>query len=208
MWTNPRLARRPAAALGNPRAAPARGRLYDCVTNHHWNVTATASTGVAHKGMIAAAEWIAATMIDLLTQPTVLAQVQQEFQERTARTPWTSLLQERPAADLPGTRLVPARPTRPGLRPASCGRREAFRIPRAVRHGRPAPVELSPATWRRSATGGLSEPSAIRGPRAGGCQGPRSARHLACLLQVAAVDVALPGTVAGGADRRSRRAAR
>jgi amidohydrolase len=60
--------------------------------NHHWNVTATASTGVAHKGMLRAAEYIAATVIDLLTQPTVLAQVQQEFQERTARTPWYSLL--------------------------------------------------------------------------------------------------------------------
>jgi amidohydrolase len=64
----------------------------DLCPNHHWNVTATASTDVAHKGMLRAAEYIAATAVDLLTQPGVLAQVQQEFAERTARTPWYSLV--------------------------------------------------------------------------------------------------------------------
>ncbi|HZU06034.1 MAG TPA: amidohydrolase [Chloroflexota bacterium] len=60
--------------------------------NHHWNVTATACTGIAHKGMLRAAQYIAATVIDLLTQPAVLAQVQEEFYERTAGIQWQSLL--------------------------------------------------------------------------------------------------------------------
>ena len=64
----------------------------DLCPNHHWNVTATARTSVAHEGMLRAAEWIAATVIDLLTQPSVLAQVQDEFQQRTARTQWYSLI--------------------------------------------------------------------------------------------------------------------
>jgi aminobenzoyl-glutamate utilization protein B len=55
-------------------------------------VTATARTDVAHEGMLRAAEWIAATVMDLLTQPTVLAQVQEEFAQRTARTRWYSLI--------------------------------------------------------------------------------------------------------------------
>ena len=55
-------------------------------------MTATACTGVAHKGMICAAEYIAATVVDLLTQPAVLAQIQEEFRERTARVQWRSLI--------------------------------------------------------------------------------------------------------------------
>ncbi|HLH25009.1 MAG TPA: amidohydrolase [Chloroflexota bacterium] len=64
----------------------------DLCPNHHWNVTATASTSIAHEGMLAAARYIAATMVDLLQQPDLLRQVQDEFAERTARVQWQSLL--------------------------------------------------------------------------------------------------------------------
>ncbi len=64
----------------------------DLCPNHHWNVTATASTNVAHEGMINTALHMAATVIDLLTQPAVLAQVQDEFQQRTSRVQWRSML--------------------------------------------------------------------------------------------------------------------
>lgn len=60
--------------------------------NHHWNVTATANTNMAHEGMSYAAQYIATTVVDLLQQPAILERMWDEFRERTARVQWRSLV--------------------------------------------------------------------------------------------------------------------
>ncbi|MGH3098630.1 MAG: amidohydrolase [Streptosporangiales bacterium] len=60
--------------------------------NHQWNVVSTAATHVAHAGMISAAKYLAATMIDLATQPDILREIQDEFKKRSGSIKWESLL--------------------------------------------------------------------------------------------------------------------
>ena len=51
-----------------------------------------ACTLIAHRGMLSAAHYITTTVVDLVTQPAVLAQIQEEFRERTSRIQWRSLV--------------------------------------------------------------------------------------------------------------------
>jgi aminobenzoyl-glutamate utilization protein B len=62
------------------------------VPNHNWAVTASAATNIAHQGMLSAARYLAASAIDLLTQPDVLAAVKKEFADRTAGVQWNSMI--------------------------------------------------------------------------------------------------------------------
>jgi aminobenzoyl-glutamate utilization protein B len=59
---------------------------------HNWSTTACSVSNIAHAGLLAAARYLAATAIDLVTQPELLAAVRQEFTERTAGVEWKSLL--------------------------------------------------------------------------------------------------------------------
>ena len=59
---------------------------------HNWAATGCAISGIAHSGMLAAARYLAATAIDLVVQPELLAAVREEWQDRTAGTEWQSLL--------------------------------------------------------------------------------------------------------------------
>lgn len=62
------------------------------VPNHNWAVTASAATNIAHQGMLYAARYLAASAIDLLTQPDVLAAMKKEFADRTAGVQWQSMI--------------------------------------------------------------------------------------------------------------------
>lgn len=60
--------------------------------NHNWGVTASAASNIGHQGLLYAARYLAATAVDLITQPDLLAQFTQEFQQRTAGVQWQSLI--------------------------------------------------------------------------------------------------------------------
>lgn len=60
--------------------------------NHHWATTSLAGTEAGHAGLLAAARYMAATAIDLATQPAVLGEIRAEWRERSRRSPWRSLI--------------------------------------------------------------------------------------------------------------------
>ncbi|MFD4669676.1 amidohydrolase [Lentzea sp. NPDC058450] len=62
------------------------------VPHHNWAVSAVASTNIGHQAALSAARYLAATSIDLLTQPQVLARVKEEFVARTAPAGWKSMI--------------------------------------------------------------------------------------------------------------------
>jgi aminobenzoyl-glutamate utilization protein B len=62
------------------------------VPNHNWAATSTAGTNIGHQGLLSAARYLAATAIDLITQPDVLAAIKKEFADRTAGVAWESMI--------------------------------------------------------------------------------------------------------------------
>lgn len=62
------------------------------VFNHSWHRTACGAFSAGHKATLAAAKYLAGTTIDLLTQPTVVAEMNEEFAKRTEKVKWHSLL--------------------------------------------------------------------------------------------------------------------
>ena len=65
----------PTVGLGTATFIPGTGL-------HTWQAVATGGTPLAHKGMLLAAEVIAATAIDLLSQPDLVAAANAEFNDR------------------------------------------------------------------------------------------------------------------------------
>jgi aminobenzoyl-glutamate utilization protein B len=59
---------------------------------HSWAIVCTGRTSIAHKGMIVAAKTLAATVLDLMTQPALLDQVRQEWERKTAGKPYETPL--------------------------------------------------------------------------------------------------------------------
>lgn len=62
------------------------------VPNHNWAATACTAHNIGHQGMLSAARYMAATAVDLITQPEVLAKIKQEHQQRKAGVEWRSLI--------------------------------------------------------------------------------------------------------------------
>ncbi|MEU2615594.1 amidohydrolase [Micromonospora sp. NPDC007271] len=60
--------------------------------NHSWHHTATGAAHAGHVAMLVAAKYLAATTIDLLTQPQIVAEMKDEFARRTEKLKWTSML--------------------------------------------------------------------------------------------------------------------
>ncbi|MEV1287462.1 amidohydrolase [Micromonospora sp. NPDC049679] len=60
--------------------------------NHSWHHTATAAANAGHVAMVMAAKYLAATTVDLLTQPKMVAEMNEEFDRRTAKIRWKSML--------------------------------------------------------------------------------------------------------------------
>ena len=54
------------------------------VPGHSWQIVACGKSGLAHKGMLLAGKVLAATAIDLLTDPELLSQAKAEFAQRAA----------------------------------------------------------------------------------------------------------------------------
>jgi aminobenzoyl-glutamate utilization protein B len=62
------------------------------VNYHNWQAAVTPASSIAHKGEVAGAKVLAATVLDLLTQPALLARAREQFAQDTRDTPYFSLL--------------------------------------------------------------------------------------------------------------------
>jgi aminobenzoyl-glutamate utilization protein B len=60
--------------------------------SHHWTVTATGNTSIAHKGLTAGAKALAFSAYDLLTHPEVRVKIQEEFSELAMKKPYKTFL--------------------------------------------------------------------------------------------------------------------
>jgi aminobenzoyl-glutamate utilization protein B len=59
---------------------------------HSWATVCTGKTSIAHKGMLVASKTLAATVLDLMLQPDLLAQVRAEWARKTEGKPYRSPL--------------------------------------------------------------------------------------------------------------------
>lgn len=59
---------------------------------HSWAIVCTGRHSIGHKGMLVAAKTLAATILDLMTQPELIARVQAEWKEVTRGKPYRSPL--------------------------------------------------------------------------------------------------------------------
>jgi aminobenzoyl-glutamate utilization protein B len=60
--------------------------------NHSWIRAGATGSNPGHVALIAAARYLAATAIDLFTQPTIVGEIKEEFDARTRDADWHSLL--------------------------------------------------------------------------------------------------------------------
>jgi len=69
---------------------------------HHWAAAIAGQTSIAHKGEVAGAKVMAASIVDLLTDPALVAKAQATFREEVAGSPYRSLLppDQKPPVDL------------------------------------------------------------------------------------------------------------
>jgi aminobenzoyl-glutamate utilization protein B len=75
----------PTGVLNFPASAP--GVLY-----HHWKAAVTPTSSFAHKGMVAGAKALAASVLDLMMSPDLLATARAQFADHTRETKYFSLL--------------------------------------------------------------------------------------------------------------------
>ncbi|WP_218566387.1 amidohydrolase [Vallicoccus soli] len=60
--------------------------------NHSWHRTACGAASPGHVATMAAARYLAGTVVDLLTQPAVVREMREEFEQRRSQVEWRSLL--------------------------------------------------------------------------------------------------------------------
>ena len=77
----------PSANLSFPAAVPG-------VAPHNWQAGVTPTLSISHKGQVAGAKVLAASMLDMLTDPKLLAAAKAEFDQQLKQTPYFSLLPE------------------------------------------------------------------------------------------------------------------
>jgi aminobenzoyl-glutamate utilization protein B len=75
----------PAGSLNIPAAIPGIGA-------HEWHAAVFPTSSISHKGQIAGAKALAASLIDLLTDPQLLAKAHAEFDVESKKTPYFSLI--------------------------------------------------------------------------------------------------------------------
>ena len=75
----------PTGAVNFPASVPG-------VNYHNWQAAVTPTSSIAHKGEVAGAKVLAASVLDLLTSPGLVARAKQQFAEDTKSTPYFSLL--------------------------------------------------------------------------------------------------------------------
>ena len=59
---------------------------------HNWANASTAGSEPGHTALMQVSKWMAATAVDLITQPDVLKEVRAEFDERTKTRKWSTML--------------------------------------------------------------------------------------------------------------------
>lgn len=63
------------------------------LANHHWSAGIGPATPIAHKGIAAGAKALAASMIDMIVDPTALPTIKTDFQQQLAKWPtWKTLI--------------------------------------------------------------------------------------------------------------------
>ena len=75
----------PAGSLNFPAAIPG-------IEAHEWHAAVFPTSTISHKGQVAGAKVLAASIIDLLTSPELLQKARAEFQEESKKTAYFSLL--------------------------------------------------------------------------------------------------------------------
>ena len=75
----------PAGLLNFPSSVPG-------VQYHEWKAAVTPVSSISHKGQVMGAKVLAASIIDLLTTPELVAKARAEFETESKKTPYFSLL--------------------------------------------------------------------------------------------------------------------
>jgi aminobenzoyl-glutamate utilization protein B len=85
----------PAGMLNFPASVPG-------IQYHEWKAAVTPVSSISHKGQLAGAKVLAASIIDLITSPELLRKARAEFEVESKRTPYFSLLppDAKPEVDL------------------------------------------------------------------------------------------------------------
>ena len=95
----------PAGLLNFPASVPG-------IEYHEWHAAVTPVSSISHKGQAAGAKVLAASIIDLLTSPELVAKARAEFEVESKKTPYFSLLptDAQPAVDLNRAEMEKFRP--------------------------------------------------------------------------------------------------
>jgi aminobenzoyl-glutamate utilization protein B len=95
----------PAGLLNFPSSVPG-------IEYHEWHAAVTTVSSISHKGQVAGAKVLAASIIDLLTSPELLQKARAEFEVESKKTPYFSLLppEARPTVDLNRAEMEKYRP--------------------------------------------------------------------------------------------------
>jgi aminobenzoyl-glutamate utilization protein B len=75
----------PAGSVNFPSSVPG-------IEYHEWKAAVTPVSSISHKGQVAGAKVLAASIIDLLTSPELLQKARAEFEVESKKTPYFSLL--------------------------------------------------------------------------------------------------------------------
>ena len=75
----------PAGSLNFPASVPG-------IEYHEWKAAVTPVSSISHKGQVAGAKVLAASIIDLMTSPELLQKARAEFEVESKKTPYFSLL--------------------------------------------------------------------------------------------------------------------
>jgi aminobenzoyl-glutamate utilization protein B len=75
----------PSGNLSFPAAVPGVGA-------HNWQAGVTPTMSISHKGQVAGAKVIAASVLDMLTDPKLMAAAKAEFDQQLKQTPYFSFL--------------------------------------------------------------------------------------------------------------------
>src|SRR5262249_6943001 len=95
----------PAGLLNFPASVPG-------IEYHEWHAAVTPVSSISHKGQGVGAKALAASIIDLLTSPNLIAKARAEFEAESKQTPYFSLLplDAKPPIDLNRTEMEKYRP--------------------------------------------------------------------------------------------------
>src|SRR5918995_248696 len=77
---------------------------YPGVSYHHWSAGVSLATSIAHKGAVAGAKAMAASAIDLLLDPQIVAEAKETFKQEIGEVEYRPLLppDQKPPLDLNG----------------------------------------------------------------------------------------------------------